>query len=308
MRTITNSGMAVISDVTGNTRDIHPRHKRSVGQRLARWALAKNYGKTDLVPSGPIFKDMTLQGSKAMLTFDYAADGLKSRDGYSLSAFSMAAADELFKPAAAVVEGKTLVVSSPYVNAPTAIRYAWDETAVGNLCNSEGLPALAFRTDKFETKTNVPPPEINQVLLPHARDVAGTWRYTFAQPGDHWEKPDLDDSSWQEGEGGFGTSHTPNTKIGTAWNTGQIWLRRDFEITEPLSGVQYLQIHHDEDATVYINGIRATEAEWYNEKYELYAVSAEAAASLRQGKNTIAVFCNQLSGGQYIDVGLVTTK
>jgi sialate O-acetylesterase len=306
MRTITNSGMVVVSDVTGNTRDIHPRHKRKVGQRLARWALARNYGKTNMVTSGPIFRKMIVKGTKAILDFDFYAEGLKSRDGHSLTAFSMAGPDEIFKPAAALIENNTLVVTSPYVETPTAVRYAWHESAVGNLCNSEDLPALPFRTDNYETKTL--PLVVHQTVLPNAKTEAGIWRYVLDQPPDEWMSPDFDDSAWQEGEGGFGTSHTPNTKIGTMWNTGGIWLRRSFEIRDKPSGVYHVQVHHDEDAVVFINGIRAADAPWFNGDYELLPINAYAAATLKQGRNTIAVYCNQLSGGQYIDVGLVTTK
>ena len=87
-------------------------------------------------------------------------------------------------------------------------------------------------------------------LLPHAKQQPGTWRYTFEQPDRDWFKDDFDDSQWQSGQGGFGTHETPNTQIGTVWNTKEIWLRRSFTMQKPPEGEVNFQLHHDEDTPV----------------------------------------------------------
>lgn len=146
---VTNSGMVVVTDITGNVNDIHPGNKRDVGRRLARWALAKNYGKDDVVYSGPIFKAMKIEGAKATLSFDHIGGGLASLDNKPLSHFQVAGADKQFKPAAAEIKGDTVVVSAAGVDAPVAVRFAWHEVAIGNLGNKDGLPAVQFRTDAW---------------------------------------------------------------------------------------------------------------------------------------------------------------
>jgi len=146
---VPNSGMVVVSDITADVNNIHPGNKRDVGDRLARWALAKNYGQKDLVHSGPIFQSMTIEGGNAVLSFEHCGSGLQSFDGKPLSPFMVAGTDKKFVPAQAAIEGNTVVVSSPDIANPVAVRFAWHETAIGNLGNKEGLPAAPFRTDNW---------------------------------------------------------------------------------------------------------------------------------------------------------------
>src|SRR5690606_33931341 len=121
---IPNTGMAVTVDI-GNVKDIHPANKQDVGKRLALWALAKTYGKQDLVYSGPLYKSVTFEGSKARVQFDHVGSGLVSRDGQPLSWFQIAGQDGKFVDATATIDGDTVVVSSPEVKEPAAVRYAW---------------------------------------------------------------------------------------------------------------------------------------------------------------------------------------
>ncbi|MES2791945.1 MAG: hypothetical protein V4719_20190 [Planctomycetota bacterium] len=86
--------MAVLTDIT-TLGDIHPPNKQEVGRRLALWALANNYGKKDLVYSGPLYKSIKVDGNKIVVSFDHAA-GLKSRDGKDLSWWTIAGADKKF--------------------------------------------------------------------------------------------------------------------------------------------------------------------------------------------------------------------
>ena len=125
-----------------------------------RWsrALAKDYGHDEVVFSGPVLAQTSVGsgGSNGVgtitLTFDHAADGLVSRDGEPLSHFEIAGADDVYYPAVAVIRadvGPSMVeVSSESVEKPASVRYAWHEAAIGNLANSEGLPASPFRTKR----------------------------------------------------------------------------------------------------------------------------------------------------------------
>jgi sialate O-acetylesterase len=144
---VPNTGMVVTVDVAGDVSDIHPRDKKSVGERLARWALAKDYGDNDLAYSGPLFKEHTIDGDKIRLAFDHAT-GLTARDNQPLKGFTIAGKDGQFVPAVATIDGKTVVIRSDQVAQPTAARYDWSENPDGNLINAAGLPASPFRTDK----------------------------------------------------------------------------------------------------------------------------------------------------------------
>jgi sialate O-acetylesterase len=157
---IPNTGMAVIIDV-GEANDIHPKNKFDVGERLARWALHNDYGKKDMVVSGPLFKSMKVEDGKIRIFFDSAGSGLmigkkEGRNptaedkGGKLNRFSIAGEDKKWVWANAVIDGATVVVSSPDVPKPVAVRYAFSMNPEGcNLYNNEGLPASPFRTDEW---------------------------------------------------------------------------------------------------------------------------------------------------------------
>jgi len=144
------TGMAIINDI-GDATNIHPRNKKEVGRRLALWTLANDYGK-DIVFSGPLYKSSEVKGSEIIITFDQAK-GLKSRDGQPLKRFEIAGSNQVWHWADAKIDGETVIVSSPEVTAPKAVRYAWAANPEGaNLINAEGLPASVFRTDDWEIK------------------------------------------------------------------------------------------------------------------------------------------------------------
>lgn len=144
---VPNTGMAVTMDI-GNPTDIHPDNKQDVGKRLALWALAQTYGKTGFEYSGPLYKAMSVEGDKIRLRFDHPGAGLSAKDG-SLKAFLVAGADKQFHKASATIEGDSVVVSSPKVSRPVAVRYSWGDADVGTLFNKDGLPASSFRTDDW---------------------------------------------------------------------------------------------------------------------------------------------------------------
>src|SRR5262249_13403483 len=146
---IPKTGIVVITDLVDNPKDIHPRNKQDVGDRLARLALAKDYGRKGIVWSGPTFRSAKFANDYAVVSFDHVEGGLKSKDGQPLTWFIIAGADGKFVPATAVIDGSKVVVSSPDVSAPKAVRFAWHELAMPNLVNSDGLPARSFRTDRL---------------------------------------------------------------------------------------------------------------------------------------------------------------
>jgi sialate O-acetylesterase len=148
--TTPKTGMAIINDV-GDAKDIHPRNKKDPGERLARWALVKDYGK-EMVYSGPLFKTSVEENGTLRVTFDQSGSGLRSRDGSALKRFEIAGADKVWKWADARIDGTdSVIVSNADVKAPVAVRYAWAANPEGaNLINSEGLPASVFRTDLWD--------------------------------------------------------------------------------------------------------------------------------------------------------------
>lgn len=142
-----HTGMVVTTDLVDNLLDIHPRNKRDVGERLARWALARDYGHGDLKVSGPVFRSLEISGARAVLRFDHLGGGLMSLHDQPLRWFTVAGPDGKFWPAEAAIEHDTVVVKSARVPHPVTVRFAWDEAAQPNLFNRAGLPAGPFRTD-----------------------------------------------------------------------------------------------------------------------------------------------------------------
>lgn len=140
-----NVGLAVTLDI-GEYNDIHPRNKKDVGERLALWALAKDYGRKDIVCSGPIYKDMKVEGDFIRLHFDYVGSGLLAKNGH-LTNFMIAGSDKKFLIAEAKIDKNTVVVLSDKVKEPVAVRYAFDNAGEPSLFNKEGLPASSFKTD-----------------------------------------------------------------------------------------------------------------------------------------------------------------
>ena len=142
--------MAVITDV-GDKDDIHPAKKEPVGARLARAARGIAYGEK-LIYSGPVYRSMTVEGNKAVISFDHVGRGLVAKDG-DLKGFAIAGKDRKFVWAKAEIDGDRVVVSSPDVQNPVAVRFGWADFPVVNLFNKEGLPASPFRTDSFPMVT-----------------------------------------------------------------------------------------------------------------------------------------------------------
>ena len=146
LRAVPGTGMVVTTDV-GDSLDLHPRDKRPVGHRLALWALANDYRQQKLPYSGPLYRGLEIKNGEARLSFDHA-DGLNAPGG-ALREFTIAGPDSVFRPAQARIEGRRVVVSSPAVPRPVAVRFGWSKSPVPNLFNGAGLPASPFRTDQW---------------------------------------------------------------------------------------------------------------------------------------------------------------
>lgn len=142
VKEIPNTGMAVVSDAT-TLDNIHPPNKVVPGTRLALLALDNTYGK-DIVSTGPTFKEMKLLDNTIEIVFD-SAEGLTTRDGKEPDNFEIVGEDGRFKPANAAIKGSSVILSSPDIENPVAMRFAWDKLATPNLMNAAGLPAPAFR-------------------------------------------------------------------------------------------------------------------------------------------------------------------
>ncbi len=157
---IPHTGMATIIDLEGDS-GWHPRNKQDVAKRLSRWAMHNEYGKKNLVVSGPLYKDMSVEGSHIRLRFDSVGAGLvcgtksgpdpvKLTPDQPLRNFAVAGADKRWVNATAEIAGNDVLVSSPEVATPVAVRYAYCQDPVGcSFYNKDGLPASPFRTDDW---------------------------------------------------------------------------------------------------------------------------------------------------------------
>lgn len=188
MKKVPNTGMVVISDI-GNIYDIHPRNKIDVGKRLSNWALARTYGKKDIVYSGPVYKSHKVEDGQMIVSFQYADKGLLSKDG-PLRGFQLAGADQIFYPAEAVIRGEEVVVTSDYVLEPVAVRFGFGNTTQTNLFNQYELPASSFRSDDWpivvkQVQTQIEyKPEAEAYLVTLTADADVT-QIKYTTNGDH---------------------------------------------------------------------------------------------------------------------------
>jgi sialate O-acetylesterase len=139
---VPKTAMAVVTDCGA---DVHPRDKTPVGARLALAARAVAYGEK-IEYSGPVYESFKVDGSKVIISFSHVGGGLEAKGG-ELKGFTIAGADKNFVPATAIIEGEKVVVSSPEIAQPAAVRYGWAKIPEVNLFNKAGLPASPFRSD-----------------------------------------------------------------------------------------------------------------------------------------------------------------
>ncbi|MBP6024272.1 sialate O-acetylesterase [Ferruginibacter sp.] len=150
---LAKTGMVVTSDLVDNINDIHPKLKKEVGERLANYALADNYGKTNIVFKSPLYKSMQVEKNKIRISFSEADKGLMLK-GTAATDFFIAGADKIFFPAMVKLEGNTVVVFNKDIKAPVAVRFGFSNTAMPNLFSADGLPVNLFRTDDWEVDTS----------------------------------------------------------------------------------------------------------------------------------------------------------
>jgi hypothetical protein len=144
-----------------------------------------------------------------------------------------------------------------------------------------------------------------KIILADALFGRSVWKYTTDKPGNNWYQPGFDTSGWAEGMAGFGTVGTPGIFLNANWSTADIWMQRQFTLTaEDIPQIK-LQLFHDEDVEVYLNGELALQEAGYITDYAEYKIPDALKPRLRPGVNTIAVHCHQTTGGQGIDVGII---
>lgn len=151
-----DTGMAAIIDA--GERGAHPRNKEVVGQRLALVARGLVYGH-DVVHAGPTFAGMQIEGRRATIRFENVGSGLVAKavtvgthdiPGDRLTGFALCGADRKFVWADATIREDTVILEANGIDRPVAVRYGWANFPLCNLFNTEGLPAVPFRTDPFE--------------------------------------------------------------------------------------------------------------------------------------------------------------
>jgi hypothetical protein len=147
-----------------------------------------------------------------------------------------------------------------------------------------------------------------RTLLPTSELDGRSWRYTTSEPAASWAAPAFDDGSWQSGVAPFGGGKPEGVPVRTPWTSPGIWLRQSFDWPGGPSDGMYFVLAHDEDATIFINGVEAAIVPKHATGYVMATVSADAAKALKPGRNVIAVQCRQTQGAQAIDVGIVRVQ
>ena len=148
-REVYNTGMAVSID-TGDEVELHPKNKKPIGLRHAYLALGKTYG-LPIVHEGPIFSELSLEGSKVAIRFTSIGSGLKPSRKGDMDSFAIAGKDRVWHWAKAEIESDSIILSASNVQKPLAVRYAWamNPSKRNLLYNKEGFPASPFRTDDW---------------------------------------------------------------------------------------------------------------------------------------------------------------
>ncbi len=141
--------------------------------------------------------------------------------------------------------------------------------------------------------------------IPDAKAGGHEWQYIVRKPAEDWVSPGFDSNAWRKSRGGFGSRGTPNAVLGRVWNTPEIWLRTEFELedTGRIASGQW-SLYHDEDAEVYLNGVKVLERSGYVTDYIDIPLDAKALGAMKPGRNVVAVYCRNTAGGQNIDLGL----
>ncbi len=144
-----------------------------------------------------------------------------------------------------------------------------------------------------------------RTFVEDGRATPATWSYTTVQPAPGWKEVGQVVKDWTKAQGGFGTKGTPNAKVTTEWKTKDIWMRTNFGVKQ-LPETLVLELYHDEDVEVYLNGVEIYRASGHVTDYQVIELDDVALNAFQTGKNVVAVHCKQTKGGQFIDLALRT--
>ena len=145
---VPNTGMAVTLDI-GLEKGIHPPHKKEVGERLAFLALAKTYGVEGVGCESPRFASMEIKGDTVQLSFERSKEWIVCYPDFESKNFQLAGEDQVFHPAVGKIQGKHVIVTSPEVKNPVAVRYGFTNWVQGDLFSTDMLPVGSFRSDDW---------------------------------------------------------------------------------------------------------------------------------------------------------------
>lgn len=140
-----------------------------------------------------------------------------------------------------------------------------------------------------------------KTILPLAGNDDGSWRYSFSRPGKNWYQPGYRDAGWKMAKGAFSNGNNAANK----WTTHDIWVRREFNLKDIHIRHLLLKLHHDDNVTVYINGVKAYEKKGWVSAPVLIDMKPAVEKALKTGKNVLAIHCENTAGGAYLDAGLV---
>ena len=145
-------------------------------------------------------------------------------------------------------------------------------------------------------------------IIATASEGGEMWKMTTTTPADNWYATDFNDSNWKTKKSGFGTAGTPNSTVGTTWNTSDIWIRKNFRLdgmNRAMADSLVMLLNHDEDCEIYVNGVKLASFEGYKNGYIVVDITTNVKNALKYDEdNVIAIHCHQTSGGQYIDAGI----
>jgi hypothetical protein len=183
---------------------------------------------------------------------------------------------------------------------------AWSCPGPCPLAIGANLCATAFHTLSLRPLSGRAKLLERRDVLPTSDATGVSWRYSLTEPAEDWASDDADDAAWPPGAGAFGRDAGPAGAIRTPWTTADIWLRREFTLSELPAAAPLFWLHHDNDAELFLNGVPAAVGQgWTVGRYYFFPLTAESRAALRLGRNVLAIHCRQIDGPQYIDAGLV---
>ncbi len=228
---------------------------------------------------------------------DHKIDPLSQKDYYSFMAFFHG-----------VTPYRTEGTLRPWADADELARFDRDRAqrlaaAVKKLSELDiEMTTWLESQGKLELKSNNPAAKVD-TFIDDARGTPATWFYTTDQPAPGWEEVGQKANSWNRAQAGFGKVGTPNSHVTTEWNGEQIWMRTDFGL-QALPETLVMELYHDEDVEVFLNGAKIFEAKGFVTDYQTIELGEQALNALQTGKNVIAVHCKNSGGGQFIDLSL----